>query len=114
VRDFALALVRASRPLEEGSAPGMGERIRLGASPRASQALLLGGKVLALARGRTHVSKQDVIDIARPVLAHRILMDVRAQSEGQTMAKLLDDLIRHAHAQTMPQRSYWTRELIRG
>jgi MoxR-like ATPase len=112
VRDFALALVRASRPLESGAAPGMIERIRLGASPRASQALLLGGKAMALARGRTHVSQQDIIDIARPVLTHRILLDVRAQSEGLTIAGLLDELVRFAHAQTQPRRSYWTRELL--
>ncbi|MCE9529882.1 MAG: MoxR family ATPase [Planctomycetes bacterium] len=112
VRDFCLALVRASRPLEDGAAPGMLERIRLGASPRASQALMLGGKVMALARGRSHVSKQDIVDIAKPVLAHRILMDVRAQSEGLSMATLLSDLIRHAHERTQPPRSYWTRELL--
>jgi len=115
VRDFALALVRASRPdldVVQGKQNKATRMIRLGASPRASQALLLGGKVLALARGRTFVIKQDIIEIARPVLAHRILLDVRAQSEGLTSLHVLDDLIRIAHARTQPQTTYWTRDLL--
>jgi len=112
VRDFALALVRGSRPDEPEAPAGLRERVRLGASPRASQALLLGGKVLALSRGRTHVSKQDVVDIARPVLAHRLLLDVRAQSEGLTPAMLLDELLEHAHKHSLRPRSYWTRDLL--
>lgn len=113
VRDFALALVRASRPGEDGAADSLAERVRLGASPRASQALLLGAKVLALARGRLHVSRQDVIDLARPVLGHRILLDVRAQAEGGRFADLLDDLIAQAQERTLPKPSLWTRLLLK-
>lgn len=113
VKDFALALVRASRPGEAGAAEGLDERVRLGASPRASQALLLGAKVSALARGRTHVCRQDVIDLARPVLSHRILLDVRAQAEGSRCADLLDDLLAHAQERSLPKLSVWTRQLLK-
>lgn len=110
VRDFALHMVRGSRP---GECDAVGEAtaaVRLGASPRAAQALLLGGKVTALARGRTHVTRQDVIDVARPVLAHRLLMDFRAQAEGADYRGVLDALIAHAQEKTLPPTSRWERE----
>jgi MoxR-like ATPase len=113
VRDFALTIVRASRPGQAGSANAIDRAIRLGASPRAAQALLLGGKVLALARGRMHVTRQDIVDIARPVMSHRILMDFRAAAEGHTKASLLERLIDFACQRAAPRVSFWTAEVLR-
>jgi len=111
VRDFALAIVRASRPGEPG-APAIAKSIRLGASPRAAQALLLAGKVLALARGRRHVTRQDIIEVAEPVLAHRILIDFRAVAEGIGPRQVVAALIAHARKRSLPTTSRWTRELL--
>ncbi len=113
VRDFALAIVRASRPREAESVDETNKAIRLGASPRAAQALLLGGKVTALARGRMHVTRQDIISVARPAMAHRLLMDFRAQADGWTYRQVLDSLIARAHERTLPALSRWTQELLR-
>ena len=113
VRDFALAIVRASRPESEDSIDLARRNIRLGASPRAAQALLLGGKVTALARGRTHVTRDDIVNVARPVMAHRLLMDFRAQAEGSTYREVLDSLIVRAEEKTLPRLSRWTRELLK-
>ena len=113
VRDFALAIVRASRPRETESVDETDKAIRLGASPRAAQALLLGGQVTALARGRTHVTRQDIISVARPAMAHRLLMDFRAQADGWTYRQVLDSLIARAHERTLPALSRWTQELLR-
>ena len=93
VKDFAVSIVRASRPGTDESVDEAEHAIRLGASPRAARALLLGGKVTALARGRTHVTRQDIISVARPVMAHRLLLDFRAQAEGSTYRQVLDALI---------------------
>ncbi len=112
VRDFALWIVRSSRPGESGAAPGIGESVRLGASPRAAQALLLTGKVLALARGRTHVARQDIIDVVEPVMAHRVLLDFRARAQGSACADILRALIARAQALAVPSVSRWTRELL--
>ena len=113
VKDFALAVVRASRPGETGAAPEMENSVRLGASPRAAQALLLGGKVTALARGRHHVTRQDVIDVLRPVMTHRLLLDFRAQAEGLTLGQLLDALVDRAQGRALPPVSRWTRQLLK-
>jgi MoxR-like ATPase len=112
VRDFAVHLVRGSRPGEPEAPAWIREAVRLGASPRATQALLLGGKVTALARGRTHVTRQDVVGVARPVLAHRLLMDFRAQAEGRDYRDALRVLIDRAEEKALPAVSRWTRELL--
>jgi len=112
VKEFALALVRGSRPGEVDSVPEAQGLIRLGASPRAAQALLLAGKVIALARGRRHVAQQDIIEVARPVMAHRLLIDYRAQAEGRDVGRVLELLIARARERRVPQVSMWTRELL--
>lgn len=113
VRDFALALVRASRPESIESVESAKRTVRLGASPRAAQALLRGGKVSALARGRTHVTREDIINVARPALAHRLLLDFRAEAEGRTYSDVLDDLVARAEEKALPTVSKWTRELLK-
>ncbi len=112
VRDFALAIVRASRPGEPDAAPAVSKSIRLGASPRAAQSMLLAGKVLALARGRQHVSRQDIIEVAEPVLAHRIQIDFRAAADGAGAHQIVAALIAHAQGRSVPATSRWTRELL--
>jgi len=113
IKDFALAIVRASRPGEKEAAPDVEGAIRLGASPRAAQGLLLASKVLALARGRRHVTRQDIVDVVRPVMAHRVLVDFRARAEGITHDQILKALIDRARRLSVPEVSHWTREMLR-
>jgi MoxR-like ATPase len=113
VKEFALNIVRASRANEDGAAPEAARCVRLGAGPRATQALLRLGKVMALAAGRMHVSKQDIVDVVEPVLAHRLLLDFRAQAAGRDQSYVIDALIRHAEARTVPAVSIWVRELLK-
>ena len=113
VRDFALAVVRASRPGEIECPAELNASIRLGASPRAAQALLLCAKVTALARGRGHVTRQDVVDVAVPVLTHRLLIDFRAQADGLSRLDLISSLLNAARQTTMPSVSRWTRNVLR-
>jgi MoxR-like ATPase len=76
----AVRLVRATRP-GAGAPDYVGRWLAYGASVRAAQAMVLGGKARALLRGRTHVSFDDVRALARPVLRHRLLRTFQAQSE---------------------------------
>lgn len=112
VRDFALAVVRASRPGETDSRAGLSESVRLGASPRAAQSLLLGAKATALARGRTHVTRQDIVDVAVPVMTHRLLIDFRAQADGLSRIDLINSLLDEARRRTIPAVSRWTKEVL--
>ncbi|MFN0120664.1 MAG: AAA family ATPase [Blastocatellia bacterium] len=63
-----------------------------GASPRASVALLLSGKALAAMRGRDFVTPDDVRDILKPALRHRILPRSEAEIEGITPEMILDEI----------------------
>jgi MoxR-like ATPase len=64
-----------------------------GASPRAAVALLICAKALAAMRGRQFVIPDDVKDIAKPVLRHRIVLRSEAEIEGLTPDQVLDDII---------------------
>ena len=113
VKEFAMAVVRASRPGEEDSAREADDNVRLGASPRATQALLRLGKVMALAAGRQHVTKQDIVEVLEPVMSHRLLVDFRAQAHGRGPKYVLEALVRNATERMVPPASLWTRELLK-
>jgi MoxR-like ATPase len=67
--------------------------ISWGASPRASVALLLCSKSLASIRGRTFVTPDDVKEIAKPALRHRIVLRSEAEIEGTSPDQVLDEVL---------------------
>jgi len=82
VARYAVRLVAATRPGQPGAPEYVTRWVKWGAGLRASQALILGGKARALARGRYHVSVNDVRALAAPVLRHRVVTNFYAESEG--------------------------------
>jgi MoxR-like ATPase len=90
---YAVALTRASRPGEH-MPEIVKQYVAYGASVRAAQHLILGGKAKALMSGRYHVSFDDVRALAHPVMRHRIIRNFHAESEkvttDQIIAKLLE------------------------
>jgi MoxR-like ATPase len=93
VMRYALTLVRTSRPKSPQAPEPIKKYVAFGASVRAAQYLILGAKARALTDGRYHVSFDDIRALCHPVLRHRLLMNFRAESEGITTDKLVDDLI---------------------
>src|SRR6187402_3483345 len=93
VMRYALALVRASRPKNPTCPEAIKKWIAFGASVRAAQYLVLGGKARALTSGRYHVSFEDIRAVAHSVMRHRVLTNFHAQSEGITTDSLIDKLI---------------------
>jgi len=67
--------------------------ITWGASPRACVALLLCSKALAAIRGRTFVTPDDIKEIAKPVLRHRIVLRSEAEIEGTSADEIIDEVI---------------------
>src|SRR5579884_3452343 len=92
---YTLALVRQTRLGEPGVPKFIREWLSWGAGPRAVQYLILGGKARALLYGRVHVQTEDIQELARPVLRHRILTNFTAASEGISpdvvVKKLIDE-----------------------
>jgi len=93
VVDYAVKLARLSRPQEAQSPDFIKQFVAYGASVRAPQALVLGGKARALLQGRAHVSYDDVRALAAPVFRHRLLLNFQAQSERVTTDQLTERLL---------------------
>ncbi len=90
---YAVQLARMTRPVTEGVPDFVGKWVAYGASVRAAQALLLGGKARALLQGRPHVNYDDVRSLAAPVFRHRILLNFQAQSERVTTDRIIEQLL---------------------
>jgi MoxR-like ATPase len=80
VARFAVRLATATRP-QTVTTPGVSDYIECGASPRASQALVLAGKARALLHGRVHVDFADIRALAPSILRHRLVLNFRARAE---------------------------------
>jgi MoxR-like ATPase len=93
VMKYALDIVRASRPKSKTAPDFIRKWLAFGASVRAAQYLVLGGKARALTNGQYHVSFDDIRALAHPVLRHRVLLNFHAQSEGVTTDTIVDRLL---------------------
>jgi len=90
---YAVNLARASRPQEPGAPQFVRDYISWGAGPRASQFLILAGKARAILDGRFAVSIEDVRELARPTLVHRVIPNFHAEAERITAAQLVGRLV---------------------
>ena len=87
VVEAILSLVRAARPSDEGE-----KLIAWGPGPRASQSLMLAVRARALLDGRLAPSVDDVLDLAEPVLKHRMALTFTARAEGRTIPDVIRQL----------------------
>ncbi len=90
VVEAILKLVRSARPDAEGS--DLGKHIAWGPGPRASQALMLAVRARALLDGRFAPSIDDVLELAEPVLKHRMALTFAARAEGETIPNVISQL----------------------
>lgn len=90
---FTLSLVRQTRVGSPGTPDFVNEMLSWGAGPRAVQFLILGGKARALLHGRPHVSTDDIVALAKPVLRHRLVVNFAAESDGVTADDVVDRLL---------------------
>jgi len=92
---YAVRLAAASRPGQTGTPDFITEWVSWGAGLRAAQSLILGAKGRALLQGRSHVSVEDVRALALPALRHRILPSYRAEADGVTVDRIVQQLLAH-------------------
>ena len=93
VYEFALNIVRATRPAEEGAGDFVRHWLSWGAGPRAGQFLILAGKARALMLGRLHVMIEDIEAAAPAVLRHRLVPNFNAEAEGVTVEQIVDKIM---------------------
>ena len=90
VVESILALVRSARPGPEGGE--LAKAIAWGPGPRASQALMLAVRARALLDGRYAPSVDDVMELAEPVLKHRMALTFAARADGETIPAVIAKL----------------------
>ena len=91
---YAVRLARATRPQDDKSPDFIKKYVSNGAGPRAGQFLVLAAKARAVLEGRIHVSCNDVVKAAVPVLRHRIIANFAADSEGLSTTVLVERLLK--------------------
>jgi MoxR-like ATPase len=89
VVEAILTLVRSARP---GETPDLAGKIAWGPGPRASQSLMLAVRARALLDGRLAPSIDDVLDLAEPILKHRMALTFSARAEGRTIPDVIRQL----------------------
>lgn len=93
VQDYAIRLTLATHPNSTHSHALTNKYARFGASPRGTQALVLGGKMRALLNNRVHVSCEDIKSIVLPALRHRILLNFEGEAEHIDTDDILKEII---------------------
>jgi MoxR-like ATPase len=95
VVDYAVRLGAASRTLAGGTVPESVTRyVTYGASPRASQYLILGAKARALLAHRYHVNFEDVRSVTLPVLRHRLVLNFRSRADRVEPDAVVEEILR--------------------
>lgn len=98
IQDYAVRVVLATHPKDPGhesqfATPMVNKFVRVGASPRAAQSLVLGAKCRAMLDGRAGASVSDIQQIATAALRHRLILNFEAQAEGVTADAVVENII---------------------
>jgi len=104
VQDYAVRMVLSTHPGGEFATPQVSKFVRVGASPRAAQSLVLGAKCRALVQGRAAASIDDLRAIARPALRHRVLLNFEGEAEGLTTDAIVDNIVATLPAEALATR----------
>ncbi|MBN7784380.1 MoxR family ATPase [Ponticoccus gilvus] len=91
VVEMILDLVRAFRPDDPSATERVKDFVAWGPGPRAAQALMLTVRAKALLEGRLAPSPADVLDMAKPVLVHRMALTFSARARGEDLGRLIDE-----------------------
>ena len=93
VLKYAMILVSATHADGECASEAAKKYIRMGASPRAGQALISAAKVMALIKGRLNVAYADINELAYPVLRHRIKLNFEAIAERVSPDEIIGQIV---------------------
>ncbi len=94
VLNYAVKLIRLTRPAKTNPVEAVNEFVKWGAGPRASQYLVLASKINALLNGRFSVSINDINFVAYNILSHRIILNFSAEAENINVKFIIDSIIK--------------------
>src|SRR5438105_11298918 len=93
VQDYAIRCVLGTHPQGQFAIPMVNQFLRVGASPRAAQAITLAAKVQALLDNRFHVSFNDIKKVVIPAMRHRVILNFEGEAEGITTDMVLEKVV---------------------
>jgi len=102
--EYAVRLATATRAPKAHGMPDLERYITYGASPRASINLILTARALAFVRGRNYALPQDVLDMARDVMRHRLVLSFEALSDNVTADDVLTTILKRVPVPVVPLR----------
>jgi MoxR-like ATPase len=92
VMEYAVRIVAKTRPNTQNADPEVNKYVAWGAGPRASQYLILGAKCHAVVSGKYSPDMEDVRAVVKPILRHRIVRNYKAEAEGISVEKIIEQL----------------------
>jgi MoxR-like ATPase len=93
VVEYAVKLVHKTRPRTADASRIAEDYLEWGAGPRASQFLVTAAKCNSLLKGKYSPDIEDVVEIAKPTLRHRLIRNFKAEAESVTVDKIIEDLL---------------------
>ena len=93
VLEYAVKLVGKTRANDNTAPQLTKDFITWGAGPRASQYLIIGAKCHAAINGKYSPDIEDVKAVAKPILRHRLVKNYRAEAEGYSMDRIIEELL---------------------
>ena len=93
VLEYAVKLASSTRPNTENAPQLVNDYLSWGAGPRASQFLVIGAKCHATFRGKYSPDIEDVKAVAHPILSHRIVRNYKAEADGYTIDRIIEELL---------------------
>jgi len=93
VVEYAVKLASKTRPGGEMAPDMVKQFLSWGAGPRASQYLIIGAKCHAAVTGKYSPDIEDVKAVALPILRHRIVRNYKAEAEGYTVERIIEELL---------------------
>ncbi len=93
IREYAIKLVLATHPTTPEATSMVKQFARFGSSPRGAQAVVVAAKIRALLHGRFNVAFEDITEVAKPALRHRILLNFEGEAEGISTDLIVDDIL---------------------
>jgi MoxR-like ATPase len=106
LNEYAVRLATATRAPRAHGMPELERYITYGASPRASINLILTARALAFVRGRDYALPQDVVDMARDVIRHRLVLSFEALSDNVTPDNILSTVLGRVPVPVVPLREH--------
>jgi MoxR-like ATPase len=93
VMDFVVRMTMATHPDNASAPQTVRDYVQVGVSPRGAQAIVLGAKIRALFENRLNASIEDVLDVAKPALRHRLILNFNAVADRVQPDEIVDRLL---------------------